>query len=348
MTSADVTVSNAPTQSARSRRWPLTLWIGLLLLITCETLLFLDVHFANRGPIRTTAQRLAIPAPSHPIAHIARWVAINMTALVWASYLILLEGILTLRTGASPVRRRPHHFFLLCLASVFVWAVFDMINFNLGMRAWVYIGMPGTPGIPGHFIDRAFGCFLAFAAVVPGMLLSGQLLIELNLFNWARAKSRSGRTEGAHSFRMPHWGLFLSLLIGAAMLAWVVLARTPVTNYVLWTSLVFLLDPINYWLGQPSMFRDWERGWYGRTLAAMAGGLICGFLWEFWNYWALTKWTYHLPFLGRAEHYRYFEMPLPGLLGFIPFGVECWIMWQTIRIPLAGLAEPLPSDRCLL
>jgi hypothetical protein len=237
------------------------------------------------------------------------------------------------------------------------------------MRAWLYIGMPGTPGIPGNFADRAFGYFLAFATIVPGMLLSGQLLLDLGLLNWARSSKSTnnsptpsssspgdanarvldyqGRTEGA-GFRMPHWGLFASLLAGAAMLAWVILSRAPITNYVLWTSLVFLLDPINYWLGRPSMFRDWERGWFGRTLAAFAGGLICGFLWEFWNYWALTKWTYHLPFLGRAEQYRYFEMPLPGLLGFIPFGIECWIMWQMIRIPLDGLAEPLPSDRALL
>ena len=264
-----------------------------------------------------------------------------MTALVWIAYLILLEGLLTWLNGASPLRRRPHHFLLLCLASIFIWGVFDMINFNLGMRAWIYIGMPGTPGIPGDFGDRAFGYFLAFATVVPGMMLSGQVLLDLKLFDWARSTARDG-------FRMPHWGLWISLLAGAAMLASVILIATPVTNYVLWTSLVFLLDPINYWLGRPSMFRDWERGWYGRTLAAFAGGLICGFLWEFWNYWALTKWTYHLPFLGSAEQYRYFEMPLPGLLGFIPFGIECWIMWQMIRIPLDGLTEPLPTDRDLI
>jgi hypothetical protein len=96
------------------------------------------------------------------------------------------------------------------------------------------------------------------------------------------------------------------------------------------------------------MFRDFERGWYGRTLAAMAGGAVCGLLWEFWNYWALAKWTYHLPFLGATEQYKYFEMPLVGFLGFLPFGVECWIMWQTLRIPLDGLAEPLPDDRALL
>ena len=132
------------------------------------------------------------------------------------------------------------------------------------------------------------------------------------------------------------------------MIAWVIIARTPITNFVLWTSLVFLLDPINYLMGRPSMFRDWQRGWFGRTLAACAGGLICGFLWEFWNYWALTKWIYQLPFLGVTENYRYFEMPLIGLLGFIPFGMECWVMWQFMRVKFDGLVEPLPSHKALL
>jgi hypothetical protein len=96
------------------------------------------------------------------------------------------------------------------------------------------------------------------------------------------------------------------------------------------------------------MWRDWQNGWYGRTLACFAGGLLCGFLWEFWNYWALSKWIYHLPFLGAAEQLRYFEMPIPGLIGFVPFGIECWVMWQMIRIPFDGLVEQLPDDRSLL
>ena len=132
------------------------------------------------------------------------------------------------------------------------------------------------------------------------------------------------------------------------MLIWPMVHHDPITNLTLWTSLVFLLDPINYALGRPSMWRDWQRGWYGRTLACFAGGLFCGFLWEFWNYWALSKWVYHLPFLGWTENYRYFEMPLLGLLGFLPFGIECWVMWQLIRIPLDGLVEPLPDERTLM
>jgi hypothetical protein len=132
------------------------------------------------------------------------------------------------------------------------------------------------------------------------------------------------------------------------MFAWPLLHPDPITNLTLWASLVFLLDPINYWLGRPSMWRDWFHGNFARTLAAFCGGLLCGLLWEFWNYWALTKWTYHLPFLGWTEHYRYFEMPLLGLIGFLPFGLECWVIWQLLRIPLDGLAEPLPDDKTLL
>lgn len=339
MTSASVIDSSSRPGSLR--RWPRTLWVGILIILFCEALLFADVCLSHRGPVRSAAERLAISPPQSSLAQLARWVAVNMTAFVWVGYIVFLEGLLTLMTGRSAARKRPHHFLLLCLASIFIWGVFDMINFNLGMRAWVYIGMPGTRGIPGDFGDRSVGYFFAFATVVPGMLMSGQVLLDRKWFDWARARKRSGE------FRLPGWVLALSLLVGLGMVAMVIFVAAPVTNYVLWTSLAFLLDPINYWLGRPSMFRDWERGWFGRTLAACAGGLICGFLWEFWNYWALTKWTYHLPFLGAAEQYRYFEMPLIGLLGFIPFGVECWVMWQTMRIPLDGLVEPIPDDRAL-
>jgi hypothetical protein len=140
----------------------------------------------------------------------------------------------------------------------------------------------------------------------------------------------------------------LSFTAGLAMLAWPLLHPDPITNLTLWASLVFLLDPINHWLGRPSMFRDWQNGNFARTLALFSGGLLCGLLWEFWNYWALTKWTYHLPFLGWTEQYKYFEMPVLGLLGFLPFGQACWVLWQTMRIPLDGLTEPLPDDRTLL
>jgi len=329
----------------RSRLVPRTFWVGLLIILACEALLFTDMLLWGRGAFHTHSEIQAFKAQSIPrgfFARAARWTAVNMTGLVWIGYVILLDGILTwqsrrsaalgrLPTLTSPVRDRPHHFALLCLASVIIWCIFDTINFY-SIQAWRYIGMPT------HFWQRAPGYLVAFGAIVPAMLMSGQVLMNLRLFDWARGAG----------WRMPRWGAWLSALAGLAMLLWPLLHPDPITNLTLWTSVVFLLDPINLALGRPSMWRDWQNGWYGRTLAAFAGGLCCGLLWEFWNYWALTKWVYHLPFLGALEHVRYFEMPVLGLAGFLPFGVGCWVMWQLMRAPLDGLAEPLPDDRTLM
>jgi hypothetical protein len=328
-------IVNTPIPSSIHRRFgPITLWIGGGILLLCEILLFTDVALSHRGAIHRNSQYLALPIPHGTLALAARWMAINMTAIAWTGLLFLLDGLLECTAAGSPIRRRPHHFALLWIASIFIWSVFDLINFwvFLPRHAWIYIG------IPAHFSDRLWGYLLAFGAVVPGMLLIGQIYLNLGWFNWARAKP----------WRMPGWFKLLMFLIGVAMLAWPLLRRDPVTNYTLWTSLLLLLDPINQFLGRPSMLRDWENGWYGRMLAAFAGGLTCGFLWEFWNYWAIAKWVYDLPFLGAAGHYKYFEMPLPGLLGFIPFGLECWVMWQLLRIPFDGLAEPIPNELNLL
>jgi hypothetical protein len=363
----------APHVSAAVPKARVTLWAGAAIILVCEALLFTDVALSHRGAIHSNYEYVNLPLPSGLLTKSARWVAANMTPLAWSGLLLLLDGVLACRPGGSPARRRPHHFWLLFIASIFIWCVFDLINFWVFAphHAWRYVGMPPA------FADRLWGYILAFGAVVPGMLLIGQLYLSLGLFDWASIRPLSpspgtpgeGRGGGIavsdkdphpnplpeyrgrgqrRARRMPRWLVLVAFLAGVAMLAWPLLSRRQVTNYTLWTSLVFLLDPINLWLGRPSMLRDWENGWFGRTLAAFAGGLTCGLLWEFWNYWALAKWVYDLPFLGALERYKYFEMPLPGLLGFIPFGIECWVMWQMMRIALDGLAEPLPDQRTLV
>lgn len=310
---------------------PLTFWAGLLVIVGCELLLFCDVLLTHRGVVKTDAQIIALANPVTLPANLGRMVAPNMTPFAWFGFILLMDGVLETQQD-SPARCRPHHFILLALASVPLWCFFDTVNFY-SIHAWDYIGMPPDP------MGRFIGYFLAFATIVPGMLMSGQMLMNGNLFDWARTRG---------GIRVTPVVLLASFIAGVLMILWPIIHPDPITNLTLWTSLVFLLDPINYALGRPSMWRDWQNGWYGRTLACMAGGLLCGFLWEFWNYWALSKWIYHLPFLGSFENYRYFEMPLPGLLGFLPFGLECWVMWQLVRIPLDGLVEPLPDERHLL
>jgi hypothetical protein len=61
----------------------------------------------------------------------------------------------------------------------------------------------------------------------------------------------------------------------------------------------------------------------------LVAGAICGLLWEFWNFWALTKWVYDIPYVGWL---KVFEMPILGFLGFPPFAVECYVMLNTVSL----------------
>src|SRR3546814_8114117 len=102
----------------------------------------------------------------------------------------------------------------------------------------------------------------------------------------------------------------------------------------------------------PSLIGDWREGRWGRTLALMAGGGICGLWWESWNWFATTKWTYDLPFLGAAEAYRYFEMPLIGFMGFLTFGPECWVMFNSDvlllgRLGVRGIGPSRDTAHCV-
>ena len=90
-----------------------------------------------------------------------------------------------------------------------------------------------------------------------------------------------------------------------------------------WGSLVFLLEPWNRRHARRSFLRDLEAGEAGPFLRTLLAGLICGGLWEAWNFWARTKWTYTVP---GFEGMKLFEMPLAGFLGFPPFAVECVVL----------------------
>ena len=95
-----------------------------------------------------------------------------------------------------------------------------------------------------------------------------------------------------------------------------------------WLGFIFLLDPINARRGGESLWIDVRAG-NDRRLANLAlSGLLCGVLWEFWNFWSRAKWHYTVPIM---ERWKIFEMPLPGYFGFPPFALECFTMYVFVR-----------------
>ena len=166
--------------------------------------------------------------------------------------------------------------------------------------------------MPPNFSDRFLGYLIAFGAIAPGMFLTAEVLQRAGFLH-ARINRpmRGGQASGRKH-------LPLSCFWWAC--CWLPCRCWSADRRRTWPS-GSARGPCSIrstggWAVR-RIVGDWFAGRWGRTLALGAGGLACGFLWEFWNFWAGTKWVYHLPFLGGWEGVRYFEMPVFGLIGFV-------------------------------
>jgi len=97
---------------------------------------------------------------------------------------------------------------------------------------------------------------------------------------------------------------------------------------LIWMAFFFILDPINYLHKQPSIIGHLKDRNLEVPFSLLLAGIIMGFFWEFWNYWAVTKWYYNIPFLG---FFKIFEMPILGYLGYFPFAFELYAMYWFVR-----------------
>src|SRR5262249_29833348 len=123
----------------------------------------------------------------------------------------------------------------------------------------------------------------------------------------------------------------IAVVIGGIMLAVPFAVSPEVARYLaapVWLGFIFLLDPINRRFGAPSLGSELQHGDARRLVNLALSGLLCGVLWEFWNYWAHSKWHYTVPIM---ENLKIFEMPVPGYLGFPAFAFECLTMYVFVR-----------------
>ena len=132
------------------------------------------------------------------------------------------------------------------------------------------------------------------------------------------------------AFAMVVGGVFLVVppLLPAAVRPW--------TFGFVWLGFVLLVDPLNARAGRPSFLAAWQAGDRAFARRWLLAGVVCGVLWEFWNYWALAKWRYvGVPVFPSV---RLFEMPLAGYLGFPPFALEVFALYHLVR-PLGRLPD---------
>ena len=114
-------------------------------------------------------------------------------------------------------------------------------------------------------------------------------------------------------------------MIGIGVITFILPMVFPKYFYpLIWVTFFFLLDPINYLHKQPSIIQHLKDRKLVIPLSLLLAGIIMGFFWEFWNYWALNKWFYDIPYVGFL---KIFEMPILGYLGYFPFALELYAMY---------------------
>jgi hypothetical protein len=234
---------------------------------------------------------------------------------IWLGYILVLDGCVLARRGTSLLEEGARQFVALFLISAIFWWTFEALN--IPVQNWRYLGV-------GQYSRMEFAAFatLPFSTVLPAVLETASLFASFlppERYIPLRAVAPPARR---------FW-----LLAGAGIVAAIAPWAWPQQAYpLIWSSLIFVLEPVNWFAGRPSTFRLLRAGDPTLLFTLFAAGVTCGFFWEMWNYYSYPKWAYVLPGVTAP---KLFEMPIPGYLGYFPFALELYAMYNVVLL-IAG------------
>ena len=248
------------------------------------------------------------------------------TPIAWTAYIFLADAIVWKRRGNSWLRNNPSELLFVACASVPLWVVFELYN-KYSIHSWYYVGLPQLR------LVRNLGYIWSFATITPAIFQTAALVSSLrdrrnspNRSDWPVPQRLSATT-------------WILVAAGAAMVVIPIFVHSPYLAAPVWLGFMFFFDPLNARAGAESILGDWRLGRRRRLINLLIAGLICGVIWEFWNYWVAAKWIYNVPILPDV---KIFEMPILGFGGFPPFAVECFVMYVVVRrVFWRGLARAI-------
>ena len=242
--------------------------------------------------------------------------------IVWTGYILVVDALVYRIRGSSLISNRFRQFLGMVFLSMLFWWIFEFAN--ISVKNWDYLGTEligislGTELIGISQALRSLYGSIAFATVLPALFETVELVRSVHLFDRKKLKKKYRISKA-----------LLHTMIGLGVLC--ILLPIVIPRYtfpLVWLSFFLLLDPINYMHNQPSIIGHLKDRRLAIPFSLLLAGIIMGFLWEFWNYWALTKWVYEIPFLG---FFKIFEMPILGYLGYFPFAFELYAMYWFAR-----------------
>lgn len=245
--------------------------------------------------------------------------------LFWG-FTLMLDGVVYKRNGGvSLVSKIPQELIGIGVASISGWMIFEFLNFFIDDN-WVYP--------VGNIIDREE--FLLYACIIS----SGLLPLA---FEWycifKTIPSLANRFSQGYAFTLSERTKTI-LLILAMAITFITGLFPDLLFFNLWVMppivLAIALDKIGVWTPLKPIGQG---NWTPALLSALTY-LVAGFCLEGQNYFSgihnpdgsVTSydpayWTYSLPYVNVAH---IFEMPALGFLGYMPFGIYCWLWWISV------------------
>lgn len=236
-------------------------------------------------------------------------VATYFTPIAWSAFILIADAAVLALTGRSRLNDAPFVLLRMTALSIPLWVIFEA--YNLRLQNWTYLGVPQDK-------FRAYlGYGWSFATITPAIFEVSDLVQAMLPPIPSPPRKSSRAAENA------------MIICGAACLILPLVLPQHIAAYcfaLVWIGFVLFLDPINRRLSLPSFLGDLAEGFRRRFIGFLLSGWVCGWFWEFWNYWAAAKWHYIFPMF---QGWKIFELPAPGFLGFIPFALECFSMYVT-------------------
>jgi hypothetical protein len=237
------------------------------------------------------------------------------TPIAWTGYILFVDGLVWRRRGSSLLRDDRAEALFIAIVGVPLWVVFEFYN-KYTLHNWYYVGLPEV------LLVRYAGYAWAFATITLALMETAELVGALR-----DRRAPPYRRAAPHQVPLGIKG-WASVINGAVLLLIPIVYPSTWLAAPVWLGFIFLLDPLNAAAGAESIRGDFVDRHRGRLVNLLAAGLICGFVWEFWNFWARAKWLYNVPV---PPDIKIFEMPVAGFAGFPPFAVECFVMYVFIR-----------------
>jgi len=221
---------------------------------------------------------------------------------LWLGVILAMNALVWRQTSRSLMTQHTAFFLALFPASAAFWWLFEHLNRFTGN--WQYVGVVAS-GDWDYFLQAT----LPFSTVLPAVA---------STWHWLRLSARLD-VQGLPPIAGPVALAWAALALGAVALAGI--AVWPEALFpMLWLAPLALLAGLQRLLAGESFFAPLARGDWRPLLQPALAALVCGVLWELWNWGSLAKWTYSVPYVQR---FHLFEMPLLGYAGYLPFGLEC-------------------------